>query len=1038
MKKANKTLLMSVLTIVMCVSLIAGATFALFSSDSKVNVALTSGNVDVVASVNTETLTGYSTRWDADAMDYISIDRPDGVFYAGGTYSYAEGSLALNGIAPGDAVEFDLTIENRSTLNIQYRVQLTVPTAIDSKGTPQGTMVKQLVVSFDDAEPAVIGEQSVIAQRWSDEIPAGQPITIHPHVRVELPYTLGNEYQGQSCLLHVGVYAVQLGTHTADDYGEYNAYTANDLVDIFGYLMRGEKTFEGETIALMNDINLSPDSDGGASTLSIALADSAQSQREWWTRSGLDGRFYPFKGTFNGNGFTISGFRTPKGVSGDLYNTASGDGHGYGLFRYTRNAVIENVIIENVALTLDTDYLGGNSRAECCGYAGIVAGQAENTTFRNITIANSTVKSITEYDKKTQMFNGTGYRLSRTVEEAAAGLYEGYPIVSYDFVGALVGQIKGDTTIENVNITLNESSTELTGVKLFGNTPNFGPDQAQHEVAYNVVYSGESTLNCVSESGLVETLNFDQSNNGSNTEVSAPAPSVDINSADALESLVQSVADGRSFEGISVNLTADIVLGDENLTAEGFKGTINGNGKNIYGVSLAQPGILGGAAVHNAQLQFTTEDLAVTVADPDVAVSAIAAQYVNTTVTVAAADASYTLVYGQVAGTPTQVTFAGYTFEGEQSVAQNISYVFNGVTFNGSLASEQAAMLSITDSTFGAAAAIALASATPVLQVTLAQGSVVTGNTFNGDVVLGADQGATVCIQNNTISGALAVSGTVVLAGNTVNATQFVTAQSGAQVIITSDNKLGESAISYDAIGGEDYAFVGWNVALDGEGKIVSGTFALGSADVSAVTALAAEDAEIYFYDGATGLIKNGDGAFVIDSVQMFNAFTEYVNGLAQDTFEADVVLAADIDYSQVTAQWSSSTKIKGNVDGRLYIIYNITNENTPSVQELLTTMFFGNLTADSTLSNITFAFGKGVKGLSSTKVFDVAPKLSDVLIVSYNSVGTLFSNAIYTAKDGKTKGFIGGNNWEKDFSFNGQGFDSLEERIGRVVPREN
>lgn len=41
----------AVMAIVVCISLIAGATFALFTSESTVNIAVTSGKVSVVASM---------------------------------------------------------------------------------------------------------------------------------------------------------------------------------------------------------------------------------------------------------------------------------------------------------------------------------------------------------------------------------------------------------------------------------------------------------------------------------------------------------------------------------------------------------------------------------------------------------------------------------------------------------------------------------------------------------------------------------------------------------------------------------------------------------------------------------------------------------------------------------------------------------------------------------------------------------------------------------------------------------------------------
>ena len=47
MKK--KILLSSILTIALCLSIIAGSTYALFTSSADVNVAVTAGNVELTA-----------------------------------------------------------------------------------------------------------------------------------------------------------------------------------------------------------------------------------------------------------------------------------------------------------------------------------------------------------------------------------------------------------------------------------------------------------------------------------------------------------------------------------------------------------------------------------------------------------------------------------------------------------------------------------------------------------------------------------------------------------------------------------------------------------------------------------------------------------------------------------------------------------------------------------------------------------------------------------------------------------------------------
>ena len=60
MKKTNKRIVSSVASIALCASLVAGGSYALFTSESEVNVAVTSGTVKVVASVNEGSLKTYS------------------------------------------------------------------------------------------------------------------------------------------------------------------------------------------------------------------------------------------------------------------------------------------------------------------------------------------------------------------------------------------------------------------------------------------------------------------------------------------------------------------------------------------------------------------------------------------------------------------------------------------------------------------------------------------------------------------------------------------------------------------------------------------------------------------------------------------------------------------------------------------------------------------------------------------------------------------------------------------------------------------
>ena len=55
MKKRN-VLISSIITIALCLSVIAGSTFALFTSEDKVNVAVTSGDVEILATAKVNSI----------------------------------------------------------------------------------------------------------------------------------------------------------------------------------------------------------------------------------------------------------------------------------------------------------------------------------------------------------------------------------------------------------------------------------------------------------------------------------------------------------------------------------------------------------------------------------------------------------------------------------------------------------------------------------------------------------------------------------------------------------------------------------------------------------------------------------------------------------------------------------------------------------------------------------------------------------------------------------------------------------------------
>ena len=113
MKK--KILLSSILTIALCISLITGATYALFTSDTEVNIAVTAGKLDVLATIGDDLVT-----W---SLGETEADDRGGAFANGGeAVINDQGELIISRMTPGDTVKFTINVENNSNVALKYMV----------------------------------------------------------------------------------------------------------------------------------------------------------------------------------------------------------------------------------------------------------------------------------------------------------------------------------------------------------------------------------------------------------------------------------------------------------------------------------------------------------------------------------------------------------------------------------------------------------------------------------------------------------------------------------------------------------------------------------------------------------------------------------------------------------------------------------------------------------------------------------------------------------------------------------------------------
>ena len=183
----SKVLLSSILTIVLCLSLIAGSTFALFSSESKVNVAVNSATVKVEAIAS-------------DLTVGSTLGAPIG------SAELVGNTLTLINLVPGDYATFSINIDNQSNVAINFRTVISVASESETD------LFSGLVFTVDGVELNTVDEEgNLLVADWAALAAGEGDKTVT--VKVYLPETAGNEYQNKTCTITYIVEAVQ-GNYT--------------------------------------------------------------------------------------------------------------------------------------------------------------------------------------------------------------------------------------------------------------------------------------------------------------------------------------------------------------------------------------------------------------------------------------------------------------------------------------------------------------------------------------------------------------------------------------------------------------------------------------------------------------------------------------------------------------------------------------------------------------------------------------------------------------------------------------------------------
>ncbi len=220
----------AILVIALCASLMVGATFALFTSESKVNIAVTSGKVDVVANVDENSV---YTKALTDA-DYIAGSNH--MYEATATFD-KNGCLELKYMVPGDAIKFNIIVKNNSNVTVKYRTLL----ACEDDGLLDG-----LNVTIDGNKyygTTDISDYETLCVGSNDKTVS---------VSVELPENAGNECKGKTLKLFYTVEAVQGNKEVSNrDQNTQYIYNINDLL-----AFRPSGQNKSYKLEIVNDIDM--------------------------------------------------------------------------------------------------------------------------------------------------------------------------------------------------------------------------------------------------------------------------------------------------------------------------------------------------------------------------------------------------------------------------------------------------------------------------------------------------------------------------------------------------------------------------------------------------------------------------------------------------------------------------------------------------------------------------------------------------------------------------------------------------------------
>ena len=478
-KSIKRALLMSALSLLACVSMLVGSTFAWFTDSvaSKGN-KIQSGNLDIQLLMADNT---------GNYNDISNSAKP--IFGAGSIAQDVNGETLWE---PGKTQVAYLAIKNNGNLALKYKV------ALDVENVSKDLYKVMEYAVIADAKHASVKEWTVGNTVTKGVQTVTADVSLAPGashffaLAIHMNEEAGNDYQGGQVNFDLTILATQDTVEYDSFNNRYDAnaqYTEADkwdgTVDTSWYnitdttftltsaeqfaglaLLTGTTDqFEGKTINLDVDVDLD-----GKSFAPIGTTGERDSRNRLITEA--------FKGTFDGNGKTISNLSQ----SGWDFGYEWGQYGSLGMFSELEGATIKNVVLEGFDCAVeggDISFIAGSATGDCTfenieiksgsigtynnGIGGIIGWSGAGTyNFKDITIGEDVVIGGLwgSFDSSVggivgQAEPGATYNFENVDIACRLDVYNdctaSYDYYNYRMCGMIIGRLEETTTIDGKN-----------------------------------------------------------------------------------------------------------------------------------------------------------------------------------------------------------------------------------------------------------------------------------------------------------------------------------------------------------------------------------------------------------------------------------------------------------------------------------------------------------------------------------------------------------------------------------------------------------